>query len=73
MLFQWHFSSVARVFTTAHHKSKSLEGDFLLSFLVITLDTTVAAEGPSPGEGTAGIILQVTRQGQRLEDREGQH
>lgn len=73
MLLQWHFSSVPRVLTTAHHKSKSSEGDFLLSSLIITLNTTAAAEGPSPGEGRAGIIPQVMRQGQRPEGREGQH
>lgn len=71
MLFQQHFSSVPRVLISAQYKSR--EGDFLLSSLTVTLDTTAAAEGPSPGEGTAGTIPQVERQGQRAEGREGQH
>lgn len=73
MLFQWHLSRVLRVLLSAHHNSKSLEGDFLLPSFIVTLDTTAAAERPSPGEGTAGIIPQVERQGQRPEGREGQH
>lgn len=57
VLFHWHFSRVPRVLITALHKSKSSEGDFLLSSHG-HLDTKAAAEGPSPGEGTAGIIPQ---------------
>lgn len=73
MLFQRHFSTVPRVLISAQYKSMSSEEDFLLSSLTVTLDTTAAAEGPSPGEGTAGIIPQVERQGQRPEGRKGQH
>lgn len=57
VLFHWHFSRVPRILITALHKSKSLEGDFLLSSHG-HLDTKAAAEGPSPGGGTAGIIPQ---------------
>lgn len=57
MLFHWHFSRVPRVLITALHKSMSGRGIFFFP-LTVTLDTEAAAKGPSPGEGTAGIIPQ---------------